>query len=82
MIKYYIKEVKKLKVKQVRIFSDYITLGQLLKLLNLIQTGGMAKLFLQEHHVLVNEEKEVRRGRKLYVGDRVIIDGYGEYMIT
>lgn len=68
--------------KQVPIFSEYITLGQLLKQTGIIQTGGMAKHFLIENEVSVNGESESRRGRKLYVGDRVLIDGFGEFIIT
>lgn len=82
MIKYSFEEVKKLEKKQVSISTEYITLGQLLKLTNIIQTGGMAKRFLIEHQVFVNGESETRRGRKLYVGDRVVIDGFGEFIIA
>lgn len=51
--------------------SGYITLQSLLKLTGVIHTGGMAKVFLNENVVLVNEEQENRRGRKLYPGDVV-----------
>ncbi|MCY7768286.1 ribosome maturation protein RlbA, partial [Bacillus inaquosorum] len=49
--------------------TEMITLGQFLKLADVIQSGGMAKWFLSEHEVLVNSEPDNRRGRKLYVGD-------------
>lgn len=49
--------------------EEYITLQVLLKISNLISTGGMAKLFLMENEVFVNSEKENRRGRKLYPND-------------
>lgn len=68
--------------KQISITTKYITLGQLLKMTDIIQTGGMAKHFLQEHQVFVNGESETRRGRKLYVGDRVVVDGFGEFIIA
>ena len=62
--------------KEIRIRDDeeYITLNVLLKLANIISTGGMAKIFLQENVVLVNGEEESRRGRKLYRGDVVEVD--------
>ena len=62
--------------KEIRIRDDeeYITLNVLLKLANIISTGGMAKIFLQENVVLVNGEEENRRGRKLYRGDVVEVD--------
>ena len=49
--------------------EEYITLNVLLKITNIISTGGMAKAFLQDNVVLVNGEEENRRGRKLYHGD-------------
>ena len=53
--------------------EDFITLGVLLKLAGIIDTGGQAKWFLNENAVLVNDEEENRRGRKLYHGDVVIV---------
>ena len=62
--------------KEIKIRDDeeYITLNVLLKLADIIPTGGMAKIFLQENVVLVNGEEENRRGRKLYRGDVVEVD--------
>lgn len=54
---------------QIRENQEFITLNVLLKIADLIPTGGAAKFFLQENVVLVNGEKENRRGRKLYRGD-------------
>jgi ribosome-associated protein len=51
--------------------EEYITLQILLKISGIISTGGMAKLFLAENAVYVNNEKENRRGRKLYPGDNI-----------
>ncbi|MBD5020801.1 ribosome maturation protein RlbA, partial [Xanthomonas citri pv. citri] len=59
----------------ISIDTEMITLGQFLKLADVIQSGGMAKWFLSEHEVLVNDEPDNRRGRKLYVGDVVEIEG-------
>ena len=60
-------------IREVKIREDeeYITLNVLLKITDLIPTGGMAKLFLAENDVFVNGERENRRGRKLYRGDIV-----------
>lgn len=57
--------------------TEYITLGQLLKLADLISSGGMAKWYLSEHQVLVNQVEETRRGRKLYSNDQVEIPEAG-----
>ena len=51
--------------------EEYITLGVLLKLVGIIDTGGQAKFFLSENVVLVNGEEDNRRGRKLYRGDEI-----------
>ena len=53
--------------------EDFITLGVLLKLVGIIDTGGQAKWFLNENAVLVNGEEENRRGRKLYHGDQILV---------
>lgn len=51
--------------------EQFIKLSQFLKLNDLVQSGGEAKHLIQAGHVLVNEQVELRRGRKLYPGDRV-----------
>lgn len=55
--------------------SEYIRLDQFLKMSNIISTGGEAKFYLMENEVLVNGMKENRRGRKLYPGDIVKVEG-------
>ena len=55
--------------------EEYITLGVLLKIAGIIDTGGQAKYFLNENVVLVNDEEDNRRGRKLYHGDKVQVQG-------
>jgi ribosome-associated protein len=59
----------------IRIHSEYITLGQLLKIANIVSSGGEVKFFLEEQPVWVNGEREQRRGKKLYPSDVVRIDG-------
>ncbi|MEM6252966.1 MAG: RNA-binding S4 domain-containing protein [Cyanobacteria bacterium P01_D01_bin.156] len=55
--------------------TPFIKLSQFLKLNDLVQSGGEAKHLIQSGYVLVNNEVEVRRGRKLYAGDQVTFDG-------
>lgn len=62
-------ENKKIKVK-----GEYLKLEQLLKIANLVSSGGEAKSFLMDHKIFVNEELDQRRGRKLYPGDKVKIE--------
>ena len=59
----------------IKITGEYITLGQLLKFLDLVSTGGEEKIFLREDEVLFNGEKEQRRGKKLRDKDQVTILG-------
>ncbi|MBQ1287019.1 MAG: S4 domain-containing protein YaaA [Erysipelotrichaceae bacterium] len=61
-------------IKEVKIQDESVTLGQFLKICDLISSGGEAKFFLRENEVFVNEEKEDRRGRKLYENDLVKIN--------
>ena len=56
--------------------GEYITLGQLLKVVGAIGSGGEAKPYLEAGGVTVNGEPEARRGRKLRPGDTVrLADG-------
>lgn len=56
---------------QVKLREEYITLGQLLKVADVIQTGGEAKAWLADNSALINGEPDNRRGRKIRPGDRV-----------
>lgn len=55
--------------------DEYIKLGQALKAAGLVENGAQAKEVIQEGQVLVNGEKDLRRGRKLYAGDTVTFNG-------
>lgn len=61
--------------------GEYITLGQLLKLADIISSGGMAKPFLEEYVVYVDNEVENRRGKKIYPGSIVYIPEEGTYIV-
>jgi ribosome-associated protein len=52
-----------------------IRLDQFLKLMQVVPTGGQAKLKIQAGEVSVNGAVERRRGRKLRPGDVVRVDG-------
>ena len=68
-------------MKLVKINTEYITLKQLLKMENIISSGGEAKFYLADNLVLVNNETESRRGRKLYPND-IIVVGEEEFVIS
>ena len=63
------------KITEIKISSEIITLGQFLKFADIIESGGEAKLFLSQNDVFINDELDVRRGRKLRPGDKVVILG-------
>ncbi|WP_227395047.1 S4 domain-containing protein YaaA [Jeotgalibacillus aurantiacus] len=67
--------------EKITIQTEYITLGQFLKLANIIQSGGMAKWFLSEHEIFINKEQDQRRGRKLRDGDEIYIPEVGTYTV-
>jgi ribosome-associated protein len=59
--------------RAIQIRDERIRLGQLLKLVGVIDSGSEAKEFLASQPVLVNGERETRRGRQLLAGDTVRI---------
>lgn len=62
-------------MKEIQIRDDFIKLGQLLKLADLVSDGVEAKLLIQDGNVKVNGETDTRRGRKVYRGDVVSCRG-------
>lgn len=58
-------------MKNIAITTEYIKLDQFLKLANIVGSGGEARFFIDENDILVNNEIEKRRGRKLRNGDVV-----------
>lgn len=58
-------------MRDIAIRDDTIRLGQLLKLAGLADSGGEARMLLEEGGVRVNGEPEARRGRQLRAGDVV-----------
>ncbi|WP_320671704.1 RNA-binding S4 domain-containing protein [Patulibacter defluvii] len=62
-------------MRDVEIRGDMIRLGQLLKLADVVGSGGEAKALLAELPVTVNGGPEARRGRQLHHDDVVDVDG-------
>ena len=67
-------------MERIEIKDEYITLGQFLKVADIIASGGKAKIFLNSNIILINDEEDNRRGRKLHKGDKVNILGV-DYLI-
>ena len=59
----------------VQIRTEFIKLQDLLKFAGAVETGGDAKLIIQEGRVSVNGEVCTMRGKKMRPGDRAVIDG-------
>ena len=57
-----------------KISSPFIKLDSFLKAENVVSSGGEAKIAIIDGAVTVNGVVELRRGRKLFTGDRV---GFG-----
>ena len=64
-----------MKKDKINIETEYIKLDSLLKLSGLCETGGEAKIVINEGLVSVNGEVCPMRGKKIRPGDRVSFDG-------
>ncbi|MWJ30051.1 MULTISPECIES: S4 domain-containing protein YaaA [Saccharibacillus] len=69
-------------MNEVSIRTEYIKLDTFLKLADCISTGGSAKILIAEGLIKVNGENEERRGRKLYPGDTVEVDGEDSFKVV
>lgn len=58
-------------MEQIPITTKYIRLDSFLKLTGMVDTGGQAKVIIQDGQVKVNGEVCPMRGKKLYPGDKV-----------
>lgn len=65
-----------MEVLMLREKDDYINLSQLLKAMNMVESGAMAKEVIDEGLVKVDGEVESRYRRKLY--DGMIVEFNGE----
>lgn len=62
-------------MRDVPVRDGEIALGQLLQFAGIVDTGGQAKQLLVSDEVLVNDQPESRRGRKLHEGDVIEVTG-------
>lgn len=60
--------IKAKKEKTVKIDSEFIRLDALLKLCDCVQSGGHAKMAIQNGEVRVNDEICLQRGKKMHPG--------------
>lgn len=56
--------------------QEYIELNKLLKILNLVESGGQANMMITEGEVQLNGTTETRKRKKLFSGD--VVEFMGE----
>ena len=61
-------------MEEFTIETEYIQLIQLLKALNWVESGGMAKAIVDEGLVKVNGRQETQKRKKITPGDIVSLD--------
>lgn len=62
-------------MEKIYIKDEFIKLGQALKLAGIAQSGIDAKIMITDGLVKYNGEVELRRGKKVYEGDIIEVDG-------
>lgn len=60
-------------MREFQLTSEYIELVKLLKLLRIAETGGHAKILVEEGNVFLNGQQEFRKRAKLRSGDEIVI---------
>jgi ribosome-associated protein len=76
------KKIRGFTMRIIQITEEYIKLDQVLKLSDLACSGAEAKHMVLEGKVLVNNEIEIRRGRKIRNGDIVEVEGEDKIVIS
>ena len=61
-------------IEKVYIDSEFINLGQFLKIVDLVSSGGETKSFISLNKIYINSIEEKRRGKKIYKGDLVEVN--------
>ncbi|MBR4099153.1 MAG: RNA-binding S4 domain-containing protein [Clostridium sp.] len=67
---------------EIKIYTEFIKLQDLLKFAGAVETGGDAKLIILEGRVKVNGEVCTMRGKKMRPGDRAVLDDELELIVT
>lgn len=70
---------KKPEAEEIEITSEFIKLDAFLKFSGLTDTGGEAKMLIQDENIKINGEICTQRGKKLRTGD--IIEGNGRRFV-
>lgn len=65
----------------IQISTEFIKLQQLLKLATVISQGADVKYYLEEELIKVNGELATQRGKKIYKGDVVEVEGFEQIIV-
>ncbi len=57
--------------ESIKIKTEFIKLDALLKFASMVNSGGEAKMLIQDGQILVNDEVCTMRGKKIRSGDKV-----------
>lgn len=63
-------------MKTIQIDTEFIKLGQVLKLIGIADSGVHAKIMIINGEVKLNGEVELQRGKKVYKGDTVELENH------
>lgn len=62
-------------MREFKLTSEYIELIKLLKLLRIAESGGHAKIIVEDGEVSLNGNQEFRKRAKLRAGDKIKVLG-------
>lgn len=66
---------------EITINTEFIKLGAVLKMAGIADSGVHAKIMILNGEVKYNGEVEMRRGKKVYDGDVVEVEGYEPFKV-
>lgn len=69
-------------MQEIKIETDFIKLDQFLKYASIVQTGGEAKMMIQDGIISLNGEVVIQRGKKIRKGDIIEIEDYDSYLVV
>ena len=75
-------KAKRVEGEKIPISTEYIKLDSFLKFANISETGGDAKLMVEDGLVMVNGEVCTQRGKKLRHGDMVTVEGQHYFVVS
>lgn len=68
-------KIKEKETRKISISTEFIRLDAFLKMCDAVQSGGHAKIVIQDGEVRVNGEVCTQRGKKMRLGDKAEFDG-------